>query len=58
VTVVDVVDEFRDREVQVRVALPMSIGGQVDGKAIHGRREVRNVVGVEANLAKYQNAGQ
>ena len=46
--VLEALDELRDQEIQIRVALAMAVRRQVHGHAVDERREVRAVIEVEA----------
>ena len=46
--VVEVVDELRDQEVEIRPALPVSVRGHVERHALDARLEVGAVIEVEA----------
>lgn len=47
-TVIDVVDELGDEEVEVGVALPVRVRRHVDGHPLETRLEVRAMIEVEA----------
>src|SRR5205823_3949374 len=46
--VVDLLDQFRDEKIQIRVALAMSMRTQVDRHAVHRGGEIRSVIEIEA----------
>ncbi len=46
--VIDLLDEFRDQEIEIGIALPMSVAWHVDRHAVDADREIGAVIEVEA----------
>ena len=44
----DVVHDFRNEPVEIRIPLPVGVRHHVDGDSVHGDGDIRPVIGVEA----------